>query len=353
MISPRENMLAVYRRNDPEFVPLELPLSSKMVEVFKEKTGSDKQVEEYFGISSRWLGPKRIRERPDFSRYFSDVNLPEGTEITEWGEALIREEKVDDCIRIAPLRNAETIRDIENFPFPSVEDYDFKEFKEVVKKIKEEGYCVHSGGISFFEACWNIRGFENFLTDIMINKEFAHTLFDIATEIMRKNAIKYVEAGIDVLTSGSDVGTQNGLLISTSLWREFVKPMMGKIISTAKKANPEILIFYHSCGKIEELIPELIELGVDILNPIQPECNDIFAIKKKYGDRLSFFGGIGVQSVLPFGKPEKVKMVVRNTIGVMGKGGGYVCAPAHTVRQEVPWKNILAFVEAVKEYGRY
>ncbi|MBI3990555.1 MAG: hypothetical protein HY350_00240 [Candidatus Omnitrophica bacterium] len=353
MLNHRENMLRAYRRNKPEFIPLELPLSPKMGQMFREKTGSDKTIEEYFGISSRWISPVSTKEKQAFRRYFLDLNLPEDAQITEWGEALIMKEEVEDCIHIAPLRGAKSVKEIEEFPFPAVEDYDWMDYAKRVGETKKDGFCVHGGGISFFESCWSVRGFENLLTDMINNKEFAHSLFSIITEVMEKLTIKSVEAGVDVFFTGSDVATQNGLLMSKPLWHEFVKPMMKTLFSTAKKINPDVLIFYHSCGKIEELIPDLMETGIEVLNPIQPECNDIFQIKRKYGRLLSFFGGIGVQTTLPFGSPKEVKDTVRKTIREMGEGGGYVCAPAHIIRQEVPWENVLAFVEAVKEYGKY
>lgn len=353
-LNHRENMLRAYRRDNPEFVPFEFSLSPYMMRVFKEKAGSEDPIEEYFRFSSRWIGPKRIKPKPDFNKYFLDLDLPENVEMDDWGTAIITKPDTEDAIRIAPLRDAKSLREVEDFPFPQPEDYDFEEYTKRVRNVKEKGFCVHGGGGgSLFETCWGLRGFENFLIDMMTNKELAHTICDIVTEISVKFAIKYTKSGVDVLTMGCDVAAQEGLLMSINAWREFVKPMIKSIITVAKKVNPEILIFYHSDGKIEELIPELIEVGVDILNPIQPECNDIFSIKKRWGDNLSLFGGIGVQSTLPFSTPDEVKEVVKRIIGIMGNGGGYVLSPAHLIRQEVPWRNVLAFVEAAKEHGRY
>jgi uroporphyrinogen decarboxylase len=124
-------------------------------------------------------------------------------------------------------------------------------------------------------------------------------------------------------------------------------------IRSALEINPKVHIFYHSDGDIEEIIPDLIEIGVDVLNPIQPECMDPAAIKKKYGDRLALWGTIGIQHTMPFGTPEDVKQEVKERIATAGRGGGFVIAPSHEFEPEVPWENILAFFQAVEEYGKY
>ena len=113
--------------------------------------------------------------------------------------------------------------------------------------------------------------------------------------------------------------------------------------------NPDIIIFMHSCGKIEGMINELIDAGVEVLNPVQPECNDQQAIKRTYGDRLSFWGGVGVQSVLPHGTPDEVRAATRKTIATLGPENGFLVAPAHILDPAIPWENIEAFIETVKE----
>jgi uroporphyrinogen decarboxylase len=128
---------------------------------------------------------------------------------------------------------------------------------------------------------------------------------------------------------------------------------MAKIIQKAKEIKPDILIFYHGDGDLQVIIPDLIEIGVDVLNPIQPECMDAIALKKQYGDKLSFWGTIGTQTTMPFGKPTDVVSLVEQMIASVGKGGGLVLSPTHTIEPDVPWENIEAFVSAVKKYGVY
>jgi len=143
------------------------------------------------------------------------------------------------------------------------------------------------------------------------------------------------------------------MMISPEIWRKWLKPRLAKVIDAAKSANRSVIISYHSDGVILPIIEELIEIGVDVLNPVQPECMDPAKIKALYGSRLAFSGTIGTQTTLPFCTPDEVRKVVKERIETVGKGGGLFIGPSHTLEPEVPWKNVVAFVEAVEEYGRY
>ena len=194
---------------------------------------------------------------------------------------------------------------------------------------------------------------EKLMTDFYTNPQFVERLFDIITNLRIIMARRFVEAGVDVLRLGDDVGAQKGMLISPKIWRRFLKPRLAKIIEEARKIRENIPIFYHSDGNVREIIPELIEIGVTILNPVQPECMDPVEIKRKYGDRLALWGTIGTQSTLPFGTPEEVKITVARMCKEVGKGGGFVISPTHSINADVPWENIVAFYEAVEEFGVY
>lgn len=146
---------------------------------------------------------------------------------------------------------------------------------------------------------------------------------------------------------------QTGMLIGAHTWREFLKPRLAKIIMAAKEMKPDLPIFYHSCGNPGDIIPDLIEIGVTILNPIQPECFDLQYMKDTYGDKLAFWGGISAQTDLSFGTPQQVKAEVKHCIELLGKGGGYLAGSNHMIEPEVPWENLMAFFEAVEEYGSY
>ena len=145
------------------------------------------------------------------------------------------------------------------------------------------------------------------------------------------------------------MATQKGPLMSRELYGRFFKENMKKIIQAGKEINPDVFFFRHCDGKVENIIDDFIEEGIDILNPVQPECNDLAAIYEKYGDRLIFWGGIGTQSTMPFGTPQQVREAVANVQKVLGGRGALVIAPSHILEPEVPWENVVAFIEAVRE----
>ena len=188
--------------------------------------------------------------------------------------------------------------------------------------------------------------------DFVENTEFAVALLDRITLLRRVQAARYAALGPDVITLGDDVGTQRAMLMSPDMWRRWLKPRLASVIAAARSVRPDVLIFFHSDGNIRPIIPDLIEIGVDILNPVQPECMDPADLKRRFGDRLSFWGTIGTQTTFPFGTSDDVRREVRTRAETVGKGGGLFLAPTHYLEPEVPFENIVAFVEAVKETGR-
>jgi uroporphyrinogen decarboxylase len=145
---------------------------------------------------------------------------------------------------------------------------------------------------------------------------------------------------------------EDRLMMSPEIWRKFLKPRLAKVFQAAKQAKPDVLIFYHSDGYVEPILDDLIEIGLDVLNPVQPECMDVGALKRRYGSRLSFWGTIGLQRALPFGTPQQVEDEVRRRIEEAGAGGGLLLSPAHVLAPEVPLENIRAMFDAAAKYGR-
>ncbi|MBI3919912.1 MAG: hypothetical protein HY318_00740 [Armatimonadetes bacterium] len=160
----------------------------------------------------------------------------------------------------------------------------------------------------------------------------------------------YARAGVDIVWMGDDLGTQRSLVMSPRHYREWYRPRHREIVETIREANPHVLIAFHCCGHVTPLIPDLIEIGIDCLEAVQAETMDIAELKRQFGRDLSFWGGVGAQSVLAQPTPEEVKEGVRWTLRIMSPGGGYIAAPCHTLTEEVPWENVLAFHEAVAEF---
>ena len=349
-------MLTAMRREEPDRVPMQFSLCPSQMERFKEETGASNPAE-YFGFGTRGVGIGKTKLKTDFPAYTAD--FPEGARIDEWGIGWIRTPTSYHFEHILhPLQNAVTVKEIEEYPFPDVDaDYRYEGLAGRVSQLKEMGFAVSAsamavGGTVFWPP-YKLRSMEQLLVDFMINPEIADAMLNAVTEKMAVMARRMAEASVDILNLADDLGTQYAPIISPDTFRRFIKPGLAKVIDSAKSVKPDVLVFFHSDGYIQEFIPDLIEIGVDILNPIQPECMDPAEIKEKYGAHLAFWGTIGTQTTLPFGTKEDVRRVVKKRMETVGKGGGLLIAPTHLVEPEVPWENIMALVEAVEEFGYY
>ncbi|MFA6292764.1 MAG: uroporphyrinogen decarboxylase family protein [Victivallales bacterium] len=355
-LSMRENYLRAARRQNPEWVPFDSGLSAGFRKTFYKYAGENADPCEFFNYDGRWIGPNPSKSKaPDWrSLYYSDGSLPADAKISdEWGTAYVYNEDTDDQMDYFPLRNIQTEEEVDAYPWPDTgAAYRYEGVSEKVKSLQKQGFAVHMAGTpSFFESVWNLRGFEQLMVDMALGDPVAKRLFERMHEISVRCAENAARSGADVLQVGSDVATQRGPLMSREMWRTYIFPVMRDSIRAAKAIRPDMLANYHSCGNVSGIIEDLLETGIDILNPCQPEAMDIFELKRRYGKVLSFHGGIGVQSVLPFGTPQEVRDMVRKTIDIMGEGGGYICSSSHNLRPEIPWENFMAVVEVVKEYG--
>ncbi|MCX7887382.1 MAG: hypothetical protein N3B01_09055 [Verrucomicrobiae bacterium] len=250
----------------------------------------------------------------------------------------------------SPLCNVEDFQQLKQYPWPDLDQaYRYDGVRERIEELHRLGFAVAAYAGSVFEQAWFLRGFERLMMDMTAEKEIAHYLFDRTTAFQQHAAAQFARAGADIIITGDDIAGQHGLLMSLGTWREFLKPRLAATVRAVKAANPDSFVFYHSDGNVEAAIPELIEIGIDILNPVQPECMEPALIKQRYGDRLSFWGTVSVQRTMPFGTPEQVRAEVCDRIRQMGHNGGFILSPAHVLPPETPWENIVAFFEAADE----
>jgi len=319
-----------------------------LYEEFKKRTGAEDYLE-YFGADFRYVGLEPSKYPIDYRPYHP--NLPEGTYIDEWGIGQVPGSTAHFTKMASPLKDATTPQEIWDFPVPDITaDYRYENLAANVKKIHDAGLAAVYSAVQLFEPAWYWRGLDNFLCDMLDDEEMVEAAMEKMTQPMEILCRRLGEAGVDIIVYGDDVGTQRGLMMNVETWQKWVKPYTKRVIDAAKNAKPDLLAYYHSDGAIEELIPEFIDVGVDILNPVQPECMDPVKIKQQYGDRLSFWGTIGTQTTMPFGTPEEVRQETMKMIETVGKGGGLVIAPTHIIEPEVPWENVMAFIDAVKGY---
>jgi uroporphyrinogen decarboxylase len=192
-----------------------------------------------------------------------------------------------------------------------------------------------------------------FLADLVMNKDFVNELLDKLYDFQLVTGTTLAALGVDIIWMGDDFGTQDSLIVSPALWREFFKPRYARLIQAFKSRNSTVRVAYHSDGNIASLLPEYIEIGVDILNAVQPRSMDPARLKKRFGNALSYWGTMDIQHTFPLGSPEDVENEVRLRMETVGRGGGLILGPSHNIQPDVPLENVLAFYRAVKKHGCY
>jgi uroporphyrinogen decarboxylase len=225
----------------------------------------------------------------------------------------------------------------------------YVEAERVIREYRDEYWIVGVTVTTVFETAWALRGYEKTLMDFALNPEFVERLLEIPFDYHLTAARKLVEMGVDMIWVGDDMGTQDKMLISPDTWRRFFKPRMATFISTLKRVNPGVKVAYHSDGAIYPIIPDLIEIGLDVLNPIQPRSMNPETLKKEYGRHLCFWGSIDEQYTLPFGTPAEVKEEVMTRLKTLGKGGGLILGPTHHVQLDTPLDNFWAMVGTITQ----
>jgi len=205
-------------------------------------------------------------------------------------------------------------------------------------------YTYWSVGFSLYERAWSLRGMEAFLVDMVTSPAFAHELLDRICEVNLDLIEQACEYPIDCVRFGDDWGAQHGLIMGPLLWRTFIKPRMDRMVDLCHARGKTV--FLHSDGDIHAVIPDLVEIGLDILNPVQPDVMDIYSIKREFGQDLTFLGGVSVQDLLPNGSPRQVRHEIRRLMREVGAGGGFIIAPTHTLGADIPVENVTAMIDA-------
>ena len=353
-MTPRENLISLYKKTGYEHAPVYMDFCPIQVEKYREMTGEmDMPYQRFFdfpeiNVSDLNIGPVN---RDMYLRYFDSPS--ENIRIGKWGvghepgsEAAAHMERF-----VHPMAGFTELKEFESYPYPSYLAADSSHLANEIEDIHDMGYAAKAiMADTVWEVSWYLRSMEQLMSDMILEPELAAYHMDRVTEISCHRARVFAEAGVDIILTGDDVGMQHSLMMSKDMYCKWIKPRFAKIITAAKKAKPDILIEYHSCGYVEPLIPHFIECGIDILNPIQPECMDFNSIWDNYSDKISFKGTIGIQTTMPFGTPDDVRAEVKKNLDIAGPAGGLFCCPTHMIEPEVPWDNIMAYIDACRSY---
>jgi uroporphyrinogen decarboxylase len=356
-MTSRERVLAALHHEQTDRAPRDLSwgLCPAKLDEFRERTGLE-DYEDYFALDTRIVdfGPSRLDRGGE--GHFAGADQTPGFKVDEWGVGLGKSQ--DRSLHfehlVSPLKESFDEAAALAFPLPDfTAPYRHKDLPDRVAALHRKGLAV-CGNIAqtVFEKTWAIRGMEETLMDMATGEAAIGMLMDRIMKLRIAQARILLAAGIDVIMLGDDVGMQSGMMMSLEMWRSYLKPRLRCLIEEIRSIDKDIPVFYHSCGDVTEVIPELIEVGVTVLNPLQPECVDHMAVAEAYGDKLAFWGGVSAQRNLSFGSPKDVREEVRLCLEVLGQDNGYLIGPNHMIEPEVPWENILAFIDAVDSYGK-
>jgi uroporphyrinogen decarboxylase len=336
-----------------EFLGYDIPKEIEILKFGKTRR-LDERLLKYLDIDTRSVGEIFT---PANSLY---EELSDNEYIDEWGIKRFHTGLYWEQVSY-PLKNA-TISDLEKFRWPDPDSIDMKEVEKYAlqakKMFEETDYiiCAEHPIYGVFElGCW-MCGFDDFLLRMIEDVEFIEVFFNKIYEYQKRVIeIYYGALGkyIHYTSSGDDFATQSSLFVSVEMFSELIKPYLKERISYTKKFT-DATFLHHSCGSVFPLIGELIDAGVEILNPIQPKATymEPSNLKNNYGDRIVFHGGIDTQDLLPFGNKESIEENVKSTIDILNKNGGYIFAAAHCIQEDVPPQNLVYMFEAARKFGK-
>lgn len=359
-MNSRERFMTTLEGGTPDRVPIVANLTRQLAEKLAVELGCEVQMEDSFlatRISHRdillKLGNDAVLVASTRGSRTPTVELENGNVKDEWGLEYEEVGLYGEAVG-RPLENCETIGDLDRYTFPDPHDEGRWEFaRKNVATYKNDYGIIGDLEASIFEIAWNLTGMEKFIMDLATGEEYVPELLDRIADFSTECGLKMIDMGIDMIWTGDDVGTQKGMMMSPEMWRKTFKPRLERMFRTFKKRNPDIKIAYHSCGSILPIIPDLVDIGLDFLNPIQPKANgmDLKKIYETYSGKIGFFGGVDVQGVLPYGSVEDVKEEVKRCINDTRGGKKFIIAPAHNMQPDTPTENVYAFFDAAKKYG--
>ncbi len=345
-MTPRERWLAVLNGEKPDRVPMDYWATEESTQKLLQHLGcSDTQelfehlhIDRPVSVGPRYVGPSLPPDTDVFGCRSRDI---------EYGTGIYRE-----CIS-HPLAEYETVEEVEaNYAWPDPDWWDYSDIPDQLKGNEDKP--IAGGGSEPFLTYCHLRGQERGYMDLVINPELVHycldKLFDLRYEDTRR-IYEQIPGQVDITWVAEDLGSQESLLFSPTQIREFLLPRMKRMIDLAHQAGA--FVFHHSDGAVREILPDMIDAGIDVLNPVQWRCvgMDREGLKRDFGDKLAFHGAMDNQYTLPFGTVEEVRQEVLDNLRILGAGGGYILSPCHNIQAVGPPENIVAMYETGYEYG--
>ncbi len=366
-MTSKERVLRALRKKEgvPDRVPIQFDLCRQHTESFGKKLGikPDYALSYYEDLTYR-ISANEIRTKMGSDVVVVGGTVPDGYspdvvsgEITmnEFGMHMKPTSLYVEVVK-CPLENVSTKGEIESYNFPDAfAPGRFEKAKRDIDKFGKDFFIIGDVEITLFELAWHLTGLEKYMVGMLCDEPWLEPLNDKVEEWSTGLALQLVRAGVNAIWLGEDLGSQTSTIISPEDWRFRFKPRHKRLIERLRNENPEIIIIMHSDGAVAPLIDDFIEIGVDVYNPLQPNVygSDPQELKDKYGSKISFFGGIDQQQLLPSGDIKAIRSEIKKRIEILGKDKGYLLAPAHILQADVSTESIESMIKAAAEYGNY
>lgn len=356
----KERVLAAIEHAEPDRVPIDFSAEPEVLEKLYSHFGhcDYNRLLEELNVDLRYIHPREVVYEKDYYVGPEVKVLADGTWYDIWGvgrSPVAYKAGVYQQMVFSPLEGVVSVNKAEEHPWPDPDWYDCSRVPEQCARYQE--YALVGGGWgAVFGDTSRILGMEHFMASLIEAPEVVKAVIRQVEEFYLEVDVRLFEAArgmLDIYYFGNDFGTQQNLLMSETMIRDFFGPSLRNLIGQAKGYGLKVM--FHSCGSVRAIIPFLIELGVDILDPIQVGAEGMspLGLKADFGERIAFHGGVDTQGVLPFGSSEEVRRAVKDLLEIMKPGGGFILAPSQELQPDVPMENILAMYEAAIQYGRY
>jgi len=356
---------ALLRCGIPDRVPIQFDLCRSLIEYFSKTMKLEPAYcWSYYEDLSYRISANEIRTRLGsdcvvvggmMAAGFKPIPVEGNVTINEFGMKMKPTQLYVEVVE-PPLTEAASIRDVEQYPFPDPNAQGrFDRAIQEIQKYGDEYFIIGDCELSLFELAWQLTGLEKHLMAMAMQEDWLTVLYDKVEYWTTQIALNLVRMGVDALWFGEDLGSQSSTLISPEMWRKTFKFRYLRLFEQIKKINPNVVLIMHSDGAVAPLLDDFIEMGIQVYNPVQPNVpgSDPKALKARYGDSISFFGGIDQQDLLPHGEVEAIRREIQYRCEVLGANGGYLLAPAHILQADVRPETIQVMIDAAYEFGQY
>jgi uroporphyrinogen decarboxylase len=342
-MTPRDRVLTAIAHEPPDRVPIQIYLTPEIQAKLAEHFASD-ALEEILGVDFRTVGPRFVGEARPVPEQCAGVD--------EWGTGYIMKEYPGGTYPEPyhqPLAGLSTLKEVDEYHWPRLEDYDFSDLEAQCDAVAEYAVCLGGAGIpDIVNGVGRGRGMELVLLDIMTQDPVGIAVIDKRCDFyyaLCRRALETANGKIDILCLGEDCGNQRGPMFDPAIFDGFFRPRLQRFYDLGHEFGCKVMM--HSCGSTRKLMSRFVEMGLDVLDAVQPEPAgmDPGELKREHGDKLAFCGMISTQNTLPHGTAEACRAEARHRIEVVGEGGGYIFAPAHCIQPDTPVENVLAIYE--------